>query len=96
MDWWKNISGHQFLAAMSSLRSDDVTHSVCSACPSSVHHAFSTLKRLKQNLMFNVFSVVEEEAAEGGIDTGPVGAYRPACQAGLPGRPARLGIKYIL
>ena len=32
----------------------------------------------------------------GGIDTGPVGAYRPACQAGLPGRPARLGIKYIL
>ena len=39
-----------FLAAMSSSRSDDVTHSVCS----SVRHAFSTLKHLKQNLMFNV------------------------------------------
>ena len=49
---------------MSSSRSDNITHSFCPSVRPFVRHAFSPLKHLKQMLMFNVFSVVEEEAAD--------------------------------
>ena len=31
-----------------------------------------------------------------GIDTGPVGAYRPACQAGLPGWISSISFNFLL